>query len=282
MQRTGALFSVGKSTDESDHIPLRLFDIEGCEVRAALQVKDLARAVGVPGEVLYGYEAKSRLRVVAYQVEDRPELPWNADVARETLLQVAENNAVLRSELTSEFDRCRERVVGRLESRLERTGQRRKLQPRPGFLPGRTSLLEPTNEMETVWLTARLEPDISSVWPGFKLLDYTPRDGIDAIVRCRLGALGVEQLHAVEFEFNLRSFFGHAHPVHQVGAIICWTASDMSDGPHQTSEFGGSRSSDMGLTIATAGALKTLNFGAHVVQVLCLDEFCKGLGYERV
>jgi hypothetical protein len=282
LQRSGVFFSVGKSSDEFEQIPLHLFDTDGSDKRAALHVKDLARSVGVPGEVLYGYEAKSRIRVVAYRVEDRPEVPWNADAVRGNLLHATENSAVLKAELASEFDRCRERVVGRLESRLARSSQRRVLQPRPGYLPGRGSLIEPTNEMETVWLTSRLEPDISVVWPGFKLLDYTPKDGIDAIARCRLGPLGVEQLHPLEVEFNVKSVFGHAHPVHQVAAIICWSAGDISDGPHQTVEFGGAPSSDMSLTISTAGPLRTLNFGAHVVQVLCLDEFCKGLGYERV
>ena len=208
LQKSGMLFSVAKSADEFDHIPLHLLDADGCDERATMQVKDLARSVGVPAEVLYGYEAKSRLRVVAYRSRIARDWVATRQSLRKELLQVTANNSAIKSELAAEFDRCREKVVGRLEKRLDKASQRRTLRPRPGFLAGRAPLLEPTNEMETVWLTSRLEPDISSVWPGFKLLDYTPKDGIDAIVRCRLGPLGVEQLHALEFEFDLRNFFG--------------------------------------------------------------------------
>jgi hypothetical protein len=247
-----------------------------------MSVKDLARHTGVPGDYMYGYEARSRLRVVAYRIADESDAEWSPKSIRKELLEAAFQHPALRSELASEFEKCREKVVGRLEARLANSSRRSLLKPRPGYLNGRATILEPTNEMETVWLAATLAPDIATVWAGFQLLDYTPRDGIDAVVRCRLGSLGVVQQHAVEFEYELRNFFCHAHPIHQVSAIICWTAGHLVDGLQHTSNLGGSSSSDMSFTLQSSGYCKTLNFGAHVIHVLCLDEFSRSLGYERV
>jgi hypothetical protein len=275
-----AYFAVARTTDEpSEAVSLRIPSAIDASQAMPLAIKDLARAAGVDQRLLYGCEARAALRAVAYKSTDEPAFPWTPRRVREHFAALAAGVEPLRVELENVFRDAHERTRGRLQERLQHAIQRPRLVPtRNGR--GRPAIFTPSNEMETIWLAARLEGAIAEhVWPEFKLLEYTPRDGIDAVAECRLDRLGLTRPHAIEFEFELRNFFRHAHPIHQVDAIICWTAG-IADGAYRAADLGALGAGEMQVTLLSSDRAKTLNFGSHVIAVLCLRDLVSRLDYE--
>jgi hypothetical protein len=84
----------------------------------------------------------------------------------------------------------------------------------------------PRSENDLVMLYAKCEA-LGALPFECYVLEYTPREGIDALADFRFTDLEpFQRLAPVEFELTFANFLAHAHPVAQVRAIICWELGD--------------------------------------------------------
>lgn len=91
------------------------------------------------------------------------------------------------------------------------------------YVDSKPVFCRPQNENETVALYMKLEA--LGLLPAHEcsVIEYTPRAGIDALVHYQRTATAYHHQYApVEFEYDLRNFFQHGHPVDQVALVICW------------------------------------------------------------
>ena len=89
---------------------------------------------------------------------------------------------------------------------------------------GRTELgCVPASENEVVVMLAKLEAIGGIPMPLFRLLEYTPRQGIDALGDFQLSPEAApERLAPIEVEFHFENFLRHGHAIEQVRLIVCW------------------------------------------------------------
>ncbi len=82
----------------------------------------------------------------------------------------------------------------------------------------------PTNENQLVALFLKLEA--RQALPFYcRVLEYTPKSGIDAIGEFALADGGLREMYApIEFEHEFESFVKHGHPVNHTKLIVCWSA----------------------------------------------------------
>lgn len=120
-------------------------------------------------------------------------------------------------------------------------------------------------------IVAKLEEALQSHFYGsFQIVEYTSREGIDSITRCRKSDLDPIGDYLTEFEFELRNFFRHRHPIRQVDFIICWSLGGITDGIYK---FG---SGDIGGGVLTfemksVGWKKLLQFSDYLITVVPLN-----------
>jgi len=128
--------------------------------------------------------------------------------------------------------------MGALE-RAERTRSARALAARQDALRARARLYYtgkelgcvPESENEVVVLLAKLEAIGGIPVPLFRLLEYTPRQGIDALGDFQLSeAAAPERFAPIEIEFHFENFWRHGHAVEQVRLIVCWAFRSESTG----------------------------------------------------
>lgn len=90
------------------------------------------------------------------------------------------------------------------------------------WVKGRHIGFEPASENELVILSAKLELLIAKELPSFKILEYTPKRGIDAIAEFSFPDDAPARWHFVEFEHYANSTLVHAHRFEQFQALVCW------------------------------------------------------------
>lgn len=82
----------------------------------------------------------------------------------------------------------------------------------------------PRCENETVLLWQKLEMLGACPAKSFKTVEYTPREGIDALADVQWSSSQTPELAvAIEFEYLFENFFHHGHPQELVRTIICWS-----------------------------------------------------------
>lgn len=115
----------------------------------------------------------------------------------------------------------RELALQKLEAR------RRELQScRFAHYQRRLVYREPTNENQLVSLFLKLE-SLGALPFKCRVVEYTPKTGIDAIGHFQLEPGGVTELFGpIEFEFRFGSFIDHRHPVQQTKLVVCWSTDD--------------------------------------------------------
>jgi hypothetical protein len=112
---------------------------------------------------------------------------------------------------------AREQSARKLHRRKDRVEQAEKI-----FVAGQAVFQVPSNENETVCLFMKLE-GLKCLPLDINLLEYTPRDGIDAIGHFRRTKTASQTRYAcIEFEHSLESYLDHGHPAEQTDLIICW------------------------------------------------------------
>lgn len=95
------------------------------------------------------------------------------------------------------------------------------------FFRGTELLCVPGCENEVVALLCKLEVLQGIPFNHFKLLEYTPKRGIDALADFQIEAVGaIIRFGAVELEHYFENFFDRDHPVEQVHLVICWDFRD--------------------------------------------------------
>ena len=81
----------------------------------------------------------------------------------------------------------------------------------------------PRSENEVMLLMAKLEMMKCLPFRYFRLIEYTPKSGIDALAHFQIDAYSlVHQFAPIELEFHFESFIQHEHPIQQVALIVCW------------------------------------------------------------
>lgn len=91
------------------------------------------------------------------------------------------------------------------------------------FFKGEPLMLVPSNENEVLVLLAKLETLNALPFHEFRLWEYTPRVGIDAIASYQLKEVDAQSMFVpVELEYHFENFDDHGHPYHQVKLVICW------------------------------------------------------------
>ena len=91
------------------------------------------------------------------------------------------------------------------------------------YYGGRELGCVPESENEVVVLLAKLEAIGGIPMPLFRLLEYTPRQGIDALGDFQLSQEAApERLAPIEIEFYFENFLRHGHAIEQVRLIVCW------------------------------------------------------------
>ena len=96
---------------------------------------------------------------------------------------------------------------------------------------GQDLMCEPKAEAEVICLLSKLEvlPNALPLYK-FKLREYTPKTGIDALADYQiLSNSKFEILSPVELEYSFVNFLNHQHPPEQVGMVICWLMSSQQD-----------------------------------------------------
>jgi hypothetical protein len=130
--------------------------------------------------------------------------------------------------------------------------------------------LVPTNEQELIILTSKLEEVISQEIGYFKILEHTGQSGIDGFIRIKRSPDSIlEEYASVEFEYELKNFLKHRHPIQQTEYIICWTIGDFQT--EQIKEFG-----HVSLAIEKTSKnswLKILKFYDRVIYVIPIINF---------
>ncbi len=89
---------------------------------------------------------------------------------------------------------------------------------------GQDLMCAPQAEAEVICLLSKLEvlPNALPLYK-FKLREYTPRVGIDALADYQINSNSkFEILNPVELEHSFEKFINHQHPPEQVGMVICW------------------------------------------------------------
>jgi hypothetical protein len=84
---------------------------------------------------------------------------------------------------------------------------------------------EPTNEIETIILFARLTSVLSGQVTSnvsVEIVDYSPR-GIDCIGIWKNAPQEPSTYQPIEFEYHLGSFFSHGHPFEHTRGVVCFT-----------------------------------------------------------
>jgi hypothetical protein len=82
----------------------------------------------------------------------------------------------------------------------------------------------PRSENEVVVLLSKIEMAGGLPLALFRLVEYTPRAGIDALADLQIDANSrMQPLAPIEIEFHFESFIRHRHPIQQVAMIVCWT-----------------------------------------------------------
>lgn len=96
----------------------------------------------------------------------------------------------------------------------------------------------PTNENQLVALFLKLEACGALPFKA-KVLEYTPKTGIDAIGHFVLTSGGIREMFVpIEFENEFGSFITHGHPVSHTKLIVCWSAGDSQGRRLQASSVG--------------------------------------------
>ena len=114
-----------------------------------------------------------------------------------------------------------------LEKRRHADALRRRqvqLESRPKVVLGDRELVcVPQSENEVVLLLAKLEALDAIPLPHFRIMEYTPARGIDAIGHFQVDDAGaMERFVPIEVEFQFENFWAHGHAVEQVRMIVCW------------------------------------------------------------
>jgi len=87
---------------------------------------------------------------------------------------------------------------------------------------------EPTSENDVVVLLSKFEGLRALPMQRFQLLEYTPREGIDAIANIRVFPEEQDDLfEPIECEFSFDNFLLHGHPAEHVRYVLCWTIGSM-------------------------------------------------------
>lgn len=111
------------------------------------------------------------------------------------------------------------RAAQLLRDRQENAQQRPRL-----FIGDRMFGYEPRSENEVMMLLAKLEAMGALPISLFRLVEYTPKLGIDALADIRIDDTGMTMpLAPIELELNFENFISHGHPIQQVAMIVCWT-----------------------------------------------------------
>ena len=94
------------------------------------------------------------------------------------------------------------------------------------YVNGSWYMSTPTCENELVALYMKLE-GAKQLPIECKILEYTSREGIDALANFRITDIeAFNRAAPVEFEYYLENFIAHEHFPGQVKLIICWDFSD--------------------------------------------------------
>ena len=84
-------------------------------------------------------------------------------------------------------------------------------------------MLVPSNENEVLVLLAKLETLNALPFHEFRLWEYTPRAGIDAIASYQIREVDAQSMFIpIELEYHFENFDDHGHPYHQVKLVTCW------------------------------------------------------------
>ena len=117
----------------------------------------------------------------------------------------------------------------------------------------------PSCENELVALFMKLEARGALPFPLFRVLEYTSREGLDALANIQWEEGSAPHKFApVEFEYRFESFFDHGHPEKQVHAIVCWHSDDEAPGVPEGASF----------SWITEPFLGLLSYEGHQVRVL--------------
>lgn len=131
----------------------------------------------------------------------------------------------------------------------------------------------PTNEHEVLILAGKLEAYVGRVLPLFRIWEHTSQIGIDALVDIQLSRDRAQVWSAtLEFEFKLRNFFRHAHPIRQTDFILCWTTKGLANGTHRYGDGDVDRQGAFAFDMRGEGWIRTLDFGDHLARVLILEQ----------
>ncbi len=189
-------------------------------------------------------------------------------------------------DIKSSLDTCQKcREIIQFQLNLKKQETLRRLEQRRNSLSSRASILyndnreiflgyEPTNETELIILAAKLETYIRQYIGEFQILEHTSQLGIDGLIRIRRTASSVLQNFAsAEFEYELRNFFEHEHPVEQTDYIICWIIGSLEDGKFRFRRRGIRSDGAIEVYISSEGWMKILTFRDHMIYVLPLKCF---------
>jgi hypothetical protein len=124
----------------------------------------------------------------------------------------------------------REEAAHSLTARIETATSGRMV-----YYNGLPLALEPTSEQGVVGIFHILEGQHSLPFHRFDSQAWAAAEGIDVIADVRLVANEpLQKLIPVEFEFDLRNFVAHEHPIEHVRLIVCWSVSGRVAGLTQT------------------------------------------------
>jgi hypothetical protein len=171
--------------------------------------------------------------------------------------------------VTQQLEASKQEYLQRLEERRLRLRKRQTISVR-----GKELGPEPTNEHEVLILAGKMESAFQEVLSEFQILEHTAQIDIDGIVRIQRGPGQLLQGDAtVEFEYELRSFFEHRHPIPMTNYIICWTLGGLEEKSYSFGSQGLQEEGPPTVEISPLGWMKLLKFAEHMIYVIPLEHF---------
>jgi hypothetical protein len=176
-------------------------------------------------------------RISLYVEYDHVETEWYYGKELVNVVSTEEALAKLKSELTSLVEKDQYKtfynsvIANEIKLAAQQLNQRiHSLQESEHVYTksGDIVFKKPTNENELVALYMKLEGlRLFPVGLDLKVVEYTPKKGIDSIGNFRLDATAhISVFQPIEFEYTLENYFAHEHPISQTKLIVCWHIDD--------------------------------------------------------
>lgn len=143
------------------------------------------------------------------------------DAAKRTIRDVMDSPDFTAYRTAEDAEKKRKQA-NRLRMRQEKAQKRSQV-----AFGGEPMMCVPSCETEVISLLSKLEASNALPLAHFQLVEYTPREGIDALAHFQISETSQRILWGpIELEYTLGNFFLHEHPVEQVSMIVCWEADD--------------------------------------------------------